>query len=153
MNIPTHCLSISIKTLLFTSSQMELVVRQNMGWMDNCNRYRPANGTWIQPWLWSIWRHLFISIKSVYISCIVYFHQYIYTDYFDITITKKIIGLSDNEAYFNKLNELIINPKYTKYLYKMTEYGAYKLVSTIIQPNYNFYHKNVIKMTIVHMKP
>ena len=134
MNIPTHCLSISIKTLLFTSSQMELVVRQNMGWMDNCNRYRPANGTWIQP-------------------CIVYFHQYIYTDYFDITKTKKIIGLSDNEAYFNKLNELIINPKYTKYLYKMTEYGAYKLVSTIIQPNYNFYHKNVIKMTIVHMKP
>ena len=40
----------------------------------------------------------------------------------------------------NKLNEIIANPKYLKYIYKTTQNEAYTLISTIIPYNYNLFH-------------
>ena len=65
-----------------------------------------------------------------------------YTELYDTVITNNITGLCDNEAYVNKLNEIITNPKYLKYLYKTTEHEAYKLLSTLIPINYTLRHIN-----------
>ena len=56
---------------------------------------------------------------------------------------KTILGLCNNKSYVNKLNEIITDPKYLKYLYKTTENEAYKLVSTIIPSNYDLHHVKI----------
>ena len=73
-----------------------------------------------------------------------------YAEFFHLKITDNIIGLCNNEAYVNKLNEIIGNPKYLKYLYKTTEDEAYKLISSIIPSNYIIHNIKAIKMMIVH---
>ena len=65
-----------------------------------------------------------------------------YAAFYNISITNNIIGLCDNEAYVNKLNEIIAKPKYLKYLYKTTEYEAFKLLSTIIPNKFHLTHIN-----------
>ena len=42
----------------------------------------------------------------------------------------------------NKLNEIIVNPKYLKYLYKTTEHEAFSLISTIISKAFHLIHIN-----------
>ena len=65
-----------------------------------------------------------------------------YAAFYSIFITNNIIGLCDNKAYVNKLNEIIAKPKYLKYLYKTTEYEAFKLLSTIIPNKFHLTHIN-----------
>ena len=78
--------------------------------------------------------------SEVYTSLVSLLFIHTYTKFYNITITNNITGLCDNEAYVNKLNEIIANPKYLKYLYKTTEYDAFKLISTIIPSNYKRHH-------------
>ena len=63
-----------------------------------------------------------------------------YAEFYDISITNNITVLCDNKAYVKKLNEIITNPKYLKYLYKTTEYEVYKFLSTLIPINYKLHH-------------
>ena len=46
-------------------------------WLAHCNRHRSTNRAWIQLWLRVVRRYTFVSIWSVYISCITSIHQYI----------------------------------------------------------------------------
>ena len=64
----------------------------------------------------------------------------VYAEYFDITIKNKIHDLCDNESYVNKINSLILNPKYIEYLYKTTENEVYKLLTTLIPQNFYLHH-------------
>ena len=53
---------------------------------------------------------------EVYTSIVSFLYINTYAEYFNIQITNTIHGLYDNEAYISKLNEIILNPKYIKYL-------------------------------------
>ena len=78
--------------------------------------------------------------SEVYASLASLLFIHTYAEFYNIPINNNITGLCDNEAYVNKLNEIIAHPKYLKYLYKTTEYEAFQLISTIIPRNYKLHH-------------
>ena len=80
--------------------------------------------------------------SEVYVSLVSLLFIHTYAEFYNIPITNNITGLCDNRTYVNKLNEIITNPKYLKYLYKTTEHEAYKLLSTLISINYKLHHIN-----------
>ena len=83
----------------------------------------------------SYWSEVYASLASLlFINT--------YAAFYSIFITNNIIGLCDNEAYVNKLNEIIAKPKYLKYLYKTTEYETFKLFSTITPNKFHLTHIN-----------
>ena len=74
--------------------------------------------------------------SEVYASLAALLFLHFYAAFFNTIITNNIIGICDNEAYVNKLNKIIANPRYLKYLYKITEHEAFKLIFTIIPNNF-----------------
>ena len=80
--------------------------------------------------------------SEVYASLAALLFLHFYAAFFNTIITNNIIGICDNEAYVNKLNEIIVNPRYLKYLYKTTEHEAFKLIFTIIPNNFKLLHIN-----------
>ena len=82
--------------------------------------------------------HSYRSEMYASLASLLFIHTY--AEFYNIPITNNITGLCENEAYVNKLNEIIANTKYLKYLYKTTEHEAFKLISTIIPINYKLHH-------------
>ena len=80
--------------------------------------------------------------SEVYASLAALLFLHIYEAFYNTPIKNKIIGICDNEAYVNKLNEIIVNPRYLKYLYKTTEHEEFKIIYTIIPNNFKLIHIN-----------
>ena len=80
--------------------------------------------------------------SEVYASLVSLLFINTYAAFYNIFIANNIIGLCDNEAYVNKINEIIAKPKYLKYLYKTTEYETFKLLSTTIPNKFHVTHIN-----------
>ena len=60
--------------------------------------------------------------SEVYASLASLLFIHTYAEFYDISITNNISVLCDNKAYVKKLNEIITNPNYFKYIYKETEH-------------------------------